>query len=134
MDSRKTVFHETAIILIGQLICVPLMVLVFWLLGFFDKTVVIGGIAGTLLAVLNFFFMALSASVAADKAERQDVKGGQATLQMSMLVRQMLLFVALVLCAKSGMMNLFALVLPLVFVRPIITVAEFFRKKGGNQA
>ncbi len=134
MDSRKTVFHETAIILIGQLICVPLMVLVFWLLGFFDKTVVIGGIAGTLLAVLNFFFMALSASVAADKAERQDVKGGQATLQMSMLVRQVLLFVALVLCAKSGMMNLFALVLPLVFVRPIITVAEFFRKKGGNQA
>ena len=134
MDSRKTVFHETAIILIGQLICVPLMVLVFWLLGFFDKTVVIGGIAGTLLAVLNFFFMALSASVAADKAERQDVKGGQATLQMSMLVRQVLLFVALVLCAKSGMMNLFAPVLPLVFVRPIITVAEFFRKKGGNQA
>lgn len=134
MDSRKTVFHETAIILIGQLICVPLMVLVFWLLGFYDKTVVIGGIAGTLLAVLNFFFMALSASVAADKAERQDVKGGQATLQMSMLVRQVLLFVALVLCAKSGMMNLFALVLPLVFVRPIITVAEFFRKKGGNQA
>jgi hypothetical protein len=33
-------------------------------------------------------------------------------------------------CAKSGLFDVVALVLPLVFVRPTITVAEFFRKKG----
>ena len=35
-------------------------------------------------------------------------------------------------CAKSGVFNLFALVLPLVFVRPVLTIAEFFRKTGGK--
>ncbi len=132
MDSRSIVFKETAVIVIGQVICVPLMILVFYLAGYFDRSVVIGGIAGGLIAAANFFLMALSACVAADKAEQQDVKGGQATMQTSYLLRQILVFVVLVLCAKSGAMNLLALVIPLVLVRPILTVAEFFRKKGGN--
>ena len=132
MDSRNIVFKETSIILIGELIFVPLMALVFFLAGYFDRTVVFGGIAGGLLAVTNFFLMALSTSVAADKAGQQDVKGGQATMQTSYILRQLLLFGALVLCAKSGVMNLLALVFPVLFVRPIITIAEFFRKKGGK--
>lgn len=132
MDSHKIVFKETAIILIGELIFVPLMALVFFLAGHFDRTVVFGGIAGGLLAVANFFLMALSTNVAANKAIHEDVKGGQATMQTSYILRQVLLFGALVLCAKSGVMNLLALVIPVLFVRPIITIAEFFRKKGGK--
>lgn len=132
MDSRNIVFKETSIILIGELIFVPLMALIFLLAGYFDRTVVYGGIAGGLLAVTNFFLMALSTSVAADKAAQQDVKGGQATMQTSYILRQVLLFGALILCAKSGAMNLLALVIPVLFVRPIITIAEFFRKKGGK--
>mgnify|MGYP006967287329 CR=1 FL=1 len=30
----------------------------------------------------------------------------------------------------SGFFDVIALVLPLIFVRPILTIAEFFRKKG----
>lgn len=131
MDSRNIVFKETAIILVGELIFLPLMLLVFYLAGHFDRTVVYGGLAGAVLAVVNFFAMAMSTSVAADKAAQQDVKGGQATMQTSFILRQLLLFGALILCAKSGVMNLLALVLPVLFVRPIITIAEFFRKKGG---
>lgn len=132
MDSRKIVFKETAMILIGQVICVPVMILIFYLAGYFDRTVVFGGVAGAVIAVANFFLMALSTSVAADKAARQDVKGGQATMQTSYILRQLLLFGVLILCAKSGVMNLLALVIPVLLVRPIITIAEFFRKKGGN--
>ena len=132
MDSRNIVFKETAIILVGELIFLPLMLLVFFLAGHFDRTVVYGGLAGAVLAVVNFFAMAMSTSVAADKAAQQDVKGGQATMQTSFILRQLLLFGALILCAKSGVMNLLALVLPVLFVRPIITIAEFFRKKGGK--
>lgn len=131
MDSRNIVFKETAIILVGELIFLPLMLLIFFLAGHFDRTVVYGGLAGAVLAVANFFAMAMSTSVAADKAAQQDVKGGQATMQTSFILRQLLLFGALILCAKSGVMNLLALVLPVLFVRPIITIAEFFRKKGG---
>lgn len=132
MDSRNIVFKETLTILIGELIFLPLMLLVFFLAGHFDRTVVFGGLAGTAMAVANFFFMAMSTSVAADKAAQQDVKGGQATMQTSYILRQVLLFGALILCAKSGVMNLLALVIPVLFVRPIITIAEFFRKKGGK--
>lgn len=132
MDSRNIVFKETSVILTGEVIFVPLMALVFFLLGHFDRTVIFGGIAGGFLATGNFFLMALSTSVAADKAANQDVKGGQATMQTSYILRQLLLFAALVICAKTGVMNLLALVLPVLFVRPIITIAEFFRKKGGK--
>lgn len=134
MDSRTIVFKETAIVAIGMVLCVAAMIGVFALLGFFDRTVVIGGIVGGLLALLNFFFMALGAVMAADKAENQDVKGGQAMVQGSYMLRLIGLFVLLFLCAKSGWCNIFALVIPLIFVRPILTVAEFFRKKGESKA
>lgn len=134
MNSQKIVFKETGIVLLGQVICVPVMYSIFALLGYFDSTVLLGGIVGAVLATANFFFMAISTSLAADKAEKQDVKGGQALIQLSYLLRQILLFVLLIVCAKSGRMHLIALVLPLVFVRLIITIAEFIRKKGDNQA
>ena len=43
-------------------------------------------------------------------------------------------FLILFACVKSGLCNAFASVLPLVFVRPIITIAEFFRKSGESKA
>lgn len=132
MDSRKIVFKETAIVLIGQAICVPVMIGVFALLGYYDTSVLLGGIVGAVLATLNFFLMAIFISLAADKAEKQDVKGGQALLQYSYILRLVVLFVLLFACAKSAVFNLIALVLPLVFVRPTISIAEFFRKKGDD--
>ncbi|MBQ4040296.1 MAG: hypothetical protein IJO77_02025 [Oscillospiraceae bacterium] len=130
MDSRKIVFKETAIIAVGEIICTAVMLGIFALVGKFDRSVILGGVFGCLLAILNFFFMAVGASLAADKAEKQDVKGGKGIVQTSMLLRYILLFVILFALGKSGICNLFALVIPLVFVRPVLTVGEFFRKKG----
>jgi len=130
MDSRKIVFKETAIIAVGEIICTAVMIGVFALIGKFDRSVVLGGIFGCMLAILNFFFMAVGASIAADRAEKQDVKGGKGIVKMSMSLRYVLLFVILFALGKSGICNLFALVIPLVFVRPVLTVGEFFRKKG----
>ena len=130
MDSRKFVFKETAVVAIGQVICVAVMVGIFALLGAFDRSVFLGGILGGLLAVLNFFFLAVGATLAADKAENQNVKGGQATIQLSYIVRMVLLFVIMFALVKSGLCNVIALVLPLAFTRPILSVGEFFRKSG----
>ena len=130
MDSRKFVLTETAIILAGELICSAAMVGIFALLGKFDTTVLFGAVVGALASTLNFFFMALIASLAADKAQKQDVKGGQAMVQSSYFVRMVLLFVVLFAFAKSGLCNVIAMVVPLVFVRPVLTIAEFFRKSG----
>lgn len=130
MDSRKIVFQESKIILIGEIICTIIMIAAFALLGHFDKTVLLGGFIGAILAVLNFFFMAMNASMAADKAAEQDVAGGKKQIKASYAARMAAIFVILFVFVKSGLCNALASVLPLAFVRPIITVAEFFRKRG----
>ena len=132
MDSKKIVWRETGIVAAGVLICTALMVGIFALLGSCDASVLLGGAVGALLSIGNFFFMAVGTSLAADKAESQDVKAGQLLVGNSYMIRLVVLAVALFACAKSGVFNLFALVLPLVFVRPVLTIAEFFRKTGGK--
>jgi len=129
MESRKVVLHETAIIAIGVAVCTALMLGVYALLGRFDRTVLVGALLGALLAVANFFFMALSASNALDKAAAQDVKTGKNQVRVSYGTRMLVIFAVLFAFAKSGLSNPLASVLPLAFVRPVITVAEFFRRK-----
>ena len=92
MEARKIVFHETGIVAVGVLICTVLMIGVFALLGNLDLSVVLGGLVGLVLAVGNFFFMAICASLAADKATEQDVKGGKALVQSSYFIRLLVLF------------------------------------------
>lgn len=130
MESRKIALHETCIVAIGVAICVGLMFGIYALIGRFSMAVLLGGLVGGLVSVLNFFFMAIVATLAADRAENQDVIGGQKLISSSYPLRMLALAGILFVCAKSGLFDLIALVLPLVFVRPTITVAEFFRKKG----
>ena len=130
MDSRKIVFRETGIVLIGEVLGVGAMLGVFALMGAFDVKVLLGGAVGGLLAVGNFFAMAVCASLAADRAQQQNVKGGQALMHTSYLIRVVVLFVLLIACAKSGRFNVIALAVPIIFPRITITFAEFFRKKG----
>lgn len=133
MDSRKIVFRETAVILLGQVVCVAAMLGIYALLGKFSSKVLWGGIVGGGLATLNFFFMAVGAALAADRAEKKNTKGGQALLTVSYILRFGLLALVLYACLKSGIFDLLATLLPLVFTRPILTVAEFFRKPGDKR-
>ena len=71
----------------------------------------------------------LQAVMAADKAVNQDVKGGKTQVRFSYTTRLIAMFAVLFAFAKSGVADPLASVLPLAFVRPVITVAEFFRKK-----
>lgn len=129
MDSRKFVVRKTLLILLGQAVCVGIMLGIFALLNRFDRSVLLGGIFGGLIATGNFFFMAVAAMVAADKAENQNVKGGQATMQASYFGRLVVMALIFFTLVKSGLCNVFAVMLPLVFTRPILTLTEFFRKE-----
>ena len=130
MESRKLVFSQTLMVLAGEILLSAIMVGIFALAGHFDRSVLLGAVVGALLAAANFFLMALSADCAADKAEKQNVKGGQTLIQLSYIGRLIGLFLVLVLCALTKIFNLFALVIPLVFTRPILTVSESLKKKG----
>ena len=134
MSKPKYILFQVLPVLIGQLLLSALMVGVFAALGYFDTGVMYGAAAGALIATLNHLVLVFGVVAASDKAEKQDVKGGQALVQISYTGRLIVLFLILVLCAKSGVFNLLALVLPLAFTRPILTVAEFFKKKGGSEA
>lgn len=130
MDSRKYVLTQTGIIAIGQAVGVGVMLGVFALLDKFDYTVVLGGLSGALVATLNFFFMAVSLTLAADRATEQDVKGGKGLVKSSYAIRTIVMFAVLFVCAKSGHFHVVALVVPLLLVHPTLLVAEFFKKKG----
>lgn len=134
MENRKYILSQVMTVLIGELVLSAVMVGIFALLGYSDLSVVYGAAAGAVIATANHLVLVLGVMAASAKAEKQDVKGGQALVQMSYMGRLIGLFLILVLCAKSGIFNLIALVIPLVFTRPILTITDHFNKKGGNEA
>lgn len=134
MNTRKFILRETALLALGELVCAAAMVALFALLGYFDYKVVLGALLGCLIAVGNFFFMAIASNAAADRAAEQQVKEGQSMVKSSYRLRLLVIGVLLFLLAKSGHCNVLALVLPLFFVFPVITVIEFFRKSGEKKA
>ena len=129
-ESRKTVLKETGIVLLGEAVATGSMFLVYVLLAKFSVSVLFSGLLGMLLAVANFFSMAIAVTLAADKAENQDVEGGKKLIKSSYPVRIIALAAVLILCGRSAYFDVLALVLPLLFVRPTLMVAEFFKKKG----
>jgi hypothetical protein len=131
MDSRKFILKKTAVIALGQLLCVAVMIGVFALLGYYDRSVLLGGIFGGIIAIGNFFAMAVCADLAADKAEQGNVQGGQALVRTSYIGRLVVVAIVLFALVKSGLCHVFAAVLPLIFNRPILTVSEFFGKGRG---
>lgn len=134
MDSRKIILHETLVIAVGTLICTAVMLGIYAILGLLNGRVILGAAAGTALSLGNFFIMAVTASMAADKAQEQDAAAGKKMVQSSYMLRLLVIFGILFLCAKSGHFDPLAMVIPLAFVRPVITVYELFRKKGDKKA
>ena len=133
MDMRKYVLRQTAVVALGELIGVAAMLGIFALLEKFDSKVLLGGIVGGAVATANFLAMAIGVNIAADKAQKQNVKGGQATLKGSYFLRLVVMALVLFAFAKSGLCNVIALVVPLIFMRPTLTVAEFFKGKSGEK-
>ncbi len=129
-ESRKFVLRQTAIVAIGEVVGTGIMIGVFALLGKFDISVLLGGLVSLVVATGNFFFMAMVAVLAGDRAANQDVEGGKKLLKLSQLLRYLAMAGILVLCAITKVFNVIALVIPLVFVQPTLLIAEFFRKKG----
>ena len=128
MDSRKLVLRETAIVAIGELICSGAMVGIFAALGYFHMGVLWSALAGSMVMIVNYFFMSVNISNAADKAEKGDVEQAKKMIQLSSTVRLLCMGIAIAIGIKLGA-NVVAIVLPLAFLRPILMISEFFRKK-----
>ncbi len=134
MNARKFILRETAMLAIGELVCIAAMIGIFALLGKLDYTVFLGSLIGGILAVGNFFFMAITSNSAADKAADQNVKEGKAVIKGSYFGRLLVIGLLLFVFAESGHCNVLAMGCPLFFVFPILTVIEFFRKSGERKS
>ena len=132
-QSRKDVLKQTGMIAIGQAVGTAVMIGVYLILQKFEMKVIWGALVGNVLAVGNFLFMAIVATLAADRAKKQDVEGGQKLMKASYPIRLLVLAAVLALCAWKGkaIFDLLALVLPLAFTHLTAMLVSFFRKKGG---
>jgi len=129
MDSRKIVLKETAIVAVGELICSGAMIAVFAALDRFEMSVFWSALAGSLIMIANYFFMAVTVSLAADRAQQGQLEQGQKMIRLSSTIRLLVMAAALLIGIKLGG-NVIALALPLTFARPVLMLSEFFRKKG----
>jgi hypothetical protein len=133
MVVRKFLMRKLIVYGVAQAVCVAIMALVFGLLGYYDWTVLVGGIAGALLAMANFFFMAIAADDAADRAVQQDVAGGTKRMRASYASRLVIIFVILIVLAKLGWANPIAMIVPFFIMRPLLMVDGFLMKTGGKK-
>lgn len=133
MDNRKEIFRQTGEIALGVALCTGLMLVIYYGIGKFSMKVLWGAVAGFALGILNFLIMAVMACRAADKAQEQDVNAGKVLMQSSYFARLVVLFAVLVVLVKTGWCDPLAMVIPLVFVRPVITVMELMIKKKSKE-
>lgn len=101
----------------------------FLLAGKWALPVLLGGLAGTAIALGYYCSLVLAANAAAKKAQAQDVKGGQALLRTVYPLRLLLTFGALLLCCISKQFNILALLLPMVLIQPAMMLAQLIQRK-----
>lgn len=128
MDSKKWILKQTAVIAASLAGCTGAMFGVYALIGKFSANVLIGGIVGWAISVGYFFFMSIGNARVADAVTGQDAVRGKAMAQGGALLRYVIIFAVLVVGAKTGLCDPFAMVIPLGLMRPVLMICEFIRK------
>ena len=121
---------ETVRIAVGTTIATVLMLLCYLALDKFSVKVLCGAALGLILAVFNFFYMAVSLMNIADNAT--DPKGA-VKMQGNFIFRMLIMVALIILGAKSGYCDPLASALPIVFVLPVITLEQFFVKNSSKK-
>lgn len=129
MFRNQAVIHQVLQVFLGEVICVGLMLGIYAIAGYLTKSVLWGAAFGCLMAFLNFFFLSVAVSRAADRAETtgQSAKA-QVFVQVSSLLRLLAIAVLYIVVLRNGSCDPVAAILPLVFVQISILMLEFFRK------
>lgn len=126
----RRIAKESSMFAICEAVFCVIMVVILAFVYKFDLSVVLGAVAGWVIALAYYVSIIICVNLAAEKAKMQDVEGGQKLMRMSYSLRMIGMFVALVLCAITGIFDILALALPMLFVRPATAVADALRKRG----
>ena len=150
MKKQTLPARELTAIVIGELITSLIVSGVFLILKKFDYSVILGLALGSAVTFINFLVLAIMTNKVIDKflAERGDGEmdeeeatalamkyQGQIQNQMklSFIIRILVMIATFVLAfLLTDVFNVIATMIPLLMLRPIITVSEFFKKKRGE--
>ena len=117
----RTVLRETAYIALCVTAMTAVVCLVFLLIGKWSTSVLLGGLLGTAVSVLNFFLM----GVTVQSAVGMDDKSMHRRVRVSWLLRMLLVAGVVVLGALVPCFNVISTILPLfllkiaLFIRPL---------------
>lgn len=117
--------RETLYIGAWVLILSAIMQAVFLIIGKWDYTVLLGNLLTGSASVLNFFLMALTVKRAVDKEEK-DARG---TMKASQALRNLMMFVIVVLGVLLPCFNIWASIIPVFFPRISMLFRAMFNKK-----
>ena len=120
-----TVWKETKFIALTTLLLGALQQAVFLIIGKWDLTVLYGGIYGWVIALANFFLMALTVQ----KAVTQEEKDAKNTMKLSQNLRLLGLFLFALIAYLLPFFNTVAAVLPYLYPRFAISLSPILRKE-----
>jgi hypothetical protein len=152
MKNKNLPIYETLFILIGELIVSLITAGVYLIINKFSYKVITGAALGTAVTVLNFLFLAISTNRAFDKAiaargtKEMDEEEAEAfakeqqkelnnAIKLSFIIRNVTMLATLVVAFVLDWFDVIATLVPLVMLRPIITVEAIIRgkiKKGDS--
>lgn len=139
---------EALLILVGEALCSVIVSLVFFALGSFDLSVLLGSLLGIAVVLANYLILAISVNRAVDRylekrgsvdmtEEEASAFAAENSASVSLAARgtymlRMLLMLGVLVGAflLKGVFNVIATLVPLVAYRPVIFVIELIRSKS----
>lgn len=121
---NPTVVSETKYIAYVTVILSIIMQSVFLIIGMWNYKVLLGNVYSAGFMILNFYLMGMSVAKAVDKDEKE----ARNVMKTSMSLRTLMIFVALAVGVLVPVFDIFALLIPLFFVRIAVFLRPFIKK------
>ena len=141
----SVVLRETGYIAIWTVILGVLMEAVFLVLGYFDYTVLLGGLLGVFAAVLNFFLMGLSVQKAVERDRQVGItvnedaekpaavhKEAAQVMKLSQSLRMLMMIAFAAIGALAPCFNLIAVLIPFFFPRIAVMLRPIFLNRADS--
>ena len=125
----KVVLKETAYIATWTLIFSALLQAVFLILGIWHYNVLLGNLYSGVVVIFNFFMIGLTVQKAVSKPENDAKQFMKTTGSLRMVFLFVMTVIGVVISTKTGVFNIWSVVIPLFFPRAAIMLRPYFGKK-----
>ena len=125
VNSRSVILKETKFIFVWEITLSLPMQALFFILGEWDYTVLLGNTLSGVVAVLNFFLM----GIAVRKAIGEKENDARKVITVSRLIRLLMILILLVIGVTISAFHFWAMIPPLLFPRIAIAFRPLFDKK-----